>query len=110
MIRDLTKSTISFSWGMGLFGAQQLANLLTPQSPSQPTHTATAAFNALSRATEEQLGSTLSAAYRAGDKFQKGVSDLTFSFLTLDGFNPSQFMSLTSDIMKQSSDALRENP
>ena len=109
MIRDLAKSTLSFSWGMTLFGAQQCANLLVPQSPSQPTHKATTAFDAVTQATEAQLGGTLTAAFRAGDKLQKGVSDLAFSFLTLEGFNPSQMMRLTSDIMKQSSDALRQD-
>ena len=38
MIRDLTKSMLSFSWAMSLFGIEQLANTLIPQSPaSQPT-------------------------------------------------------------------------
>jgi hypothetical protein len=44
MIRDLTKSMLSFSWAMSLFGVQQVTNTLLPQKPSQPTHRATAAF------------------------------------------------------------------
>ena len=33
MIRDLTKSMLSFSWAMSLFGVEQLTNTLIPQRP-----------------------------------------------------------------------------
>jgi hypothetical protein len=94
MIRDLTKSLISFSWGMSLFGTKQLANILTPEK-------ATTAFNTVTRATEEQLGDVLKGAFRAGDQLQKGIVDMTFSFLTLEAFNPSQMMKMASDTMRQ---------
>lgn len=105
MIQDLTKSMTSFSWAMSLFGVQQMTNLLMPQSPSQPNHSATAAFNAVTQATEEQLGQTLKGVYKAGDQLQKGVTDLTMSFFTLEAFNPSQMMRTVSDVMKQSTGA-----
>lgn len=101
MIRDLAKSMISFSWGMSLFGVKQSVNLLTPQSPSQPTHKATAAFNSVTQATEEQLGGTLKGVFKAGDQLQKGMVDMMSSCLTLEIFNPSQMMRMTSDMMKQ---------
>ena len=50
MIRDLTKSMLSFSWAMSLFGVEQVVNTLTPQSPGQPTHKTTAAFQAVTQA------------------------------------------------------------
>lgn len=108
MIRDLTKSMISFSWGMSLFGVKQAANLLTPQTPSQPTHKATAAFSSVTQATEEQLGDALKGAFKAGDQLQKGMVDMTFSFLTLEAFNPSNWMKMTSDMMKQTTGAVSQ--
>jgi hypothetical protein len=72
MIRDLTKSMLSFSWAMSLFGMNQLVNSLAPEK-------ATGAFNAVTRATEEQLGDMLKGAFRAGDQLQRGMVDLTFS-------------------------------
>ena len=105
MIRDLTKSMISFSWGMSLFGVKQAANLVTPQTPSQPTHKAMAAFNAVTQATGEQLGDTLKGAFMAGDQLQKGMMDITFGCLTLEAFNPSRWMKMTSDMMKQATGA-----
>jgi hypothetical protein len=94
MIRDLTKSMLSFSWAMSLFGTKQLANILMPEK-------ATAAFNAVTQATEEQLGDVLKGAFRAGDLLQKGMVDITFSFITLEAFNPSQMMRMASDMMRQ---------
>jgi hypothetical protein len=109
MIRDLTKSLLSFSWGMSLFGVQQAANLFTPQSPGQPTHTATTAFNAVTQTTAEQLGDALKGAFKAGDQLQKGMVDLAFSFLTLEAFNPSRMMQMTSEMMQRTSGAFRQS-
>jgi hypothetical protein len=98
MIRDLTKSMISFSWGMSLFGAKQFANLLAPEK-------ATVAFNAVTQATEEQLGDGLKAVFRAGDRLQKGMVDLSFSFLTLEALNPNQVAKIASDVLQQTAGA-----
>jgi len=106
MVRDLTKSMLSFSWAMSLFGVEQLVNTLTPQSPSQPTHKATAAFDAVTHVAEEQLSGVLRGAFKAGDQLQKGFVDVMFSFLSLEAFNPSQMMRLTSDITKQTTEAI----
>jgi hypothetical protein len=106
MIRDLTKSMLSFSWAMSLFSMEQLANTLTPQRPDQPTHKAATAFNAVTHATEEQLSSVLKGVFKAGDQLQKGTIDLMFSFLSLEAFNPSQMMKMTSDMMQQTTEAV----
>jgi hypothetical protein len=106
MVRDLTKSMLSFSWAMSLFGVEQLVNTLTPQSPAQPTHKTTAAFNAVTEATEAQLGGVLRGAFKAGQQLQGGVVDLMCSFLSLEAFNPSQMMRMTSDMMRQTTGAI----
>jgi hypothetical protein len=109
MIRDLTKSLLSFSWGMSLFGLQQAANILTPQSPSQPTHMATAAFNSITQRTQEELGDALKGVFRAGDQLQKGMVDLAFSFFTFGAVNPSRMMQMTSEMMQQTSTGFRQS-
>jgi hypothetical protein len=106
MIRDLTKSMLSFSWAMSLFGAEQLTNMFIPQRPSQPNHRATTAFNAVTQATEEQLSGVFKGVFRAGDQLQKGMVDLMFGMLSLEAFNPSQMMRMTSDIMRQTTGAV----
>src|SRR5262247_1852886 len=98
MLRDLTKSMLSFSWGMSLFGAKQLVNSLTPEK-------ATAAFDAVTRATEEQLGDAFKGAFRVGDRLQRNMVDMTFSILMLEAFNPSRMMKMASDVMQQTTGA-----
>ena len=98
MIRDLTKSMLSFSWAMSLFGTKQLVNILMPEK-------ATASFNAVTQTTEAQLGDVLKGVFRAGDQLQKGMVDITFSFLTLEAFNPSQMMGMMSDVTRQTTGA-----
>jgi hypothetical protein len=105
MIRDLTKSMLSFSWAMSLFGIEQLTNTLIPQSPSQPNHRATTAFNAVTHAAEEQLSGMLKGVFKAGDQLQRGMVDLMLGFLSLEAANPSQIMRTTSDMMRQTTGA-----
>src|SRR5262249_19754212 len=101
MIRDLTKSMLSFSWAMSLFGVGQLTNTLIPQRPSQPNHKATTAFYALTHAAEEQLSDVFKGAFKAGDQLQRGTVELLFNFLSLEASNPSQHMRVTSDMVRQ---------
>src|SRR5262249_48878329 len=105
MIRDLTKSMLSFSWAMSLFGIEQLTNTLIPQSPSQPNHRTTTAFNAVTHAAEEQLSGMLKGVFKAGDQLQRGMVDLMLGFLSLEAANPSQIMRTTSDMMRQTTGA-----
>jgi hypothetical protein len=109
MIRDLTKSMLSFSWAISLFGVEQLTNMLIPQKPSQPNHRATTAFNAVTQTTEEQLSGVLKGVFNAGDQLQRGLADLTFGFLSLEAFNPSQMMRMTSDMMRQTTGAFGQS-
>ena len=94
MLRDLTKSMLSFSWGMSLFGARQLVTSLTPDK-------ATAAFDTVTRATEAQLGDVFKGAFRVGDRLQRNMVDMTFSVLQLEAFNPIQMMKMASDMTQQ---------
>ena len=106
MIRDLTKSMVSFSWGMSLFGVEQVVNTLTPQSPGQPTHKTTAAFQAVTQAVEGQLDGVLKGAFHAGDQMQRGMVDAMSNVLSLEALNPSQMMRMASDMMRQTTEAM----
>ena len=77
-MRELTKSVLSFTWSMSVFGLAQAANLLAPQR-------AAAAFNDVTRRTEEQLGAVTRPIFSAGDRVQRGLIDLTFRTFGLDG-------------------------
>src|SRR5262245_24208466 len=103
MLRDLTKSMLSFSSGMSLFGAKQLVNSLTPEK-------ATAAFDAVTRATEAELGDVVKGAFRVGDRMQRNMVDMTFSVLMLETCNRGQMMKMTSDTTQQTPGASGQGP
>lgn len=76
-MRDLTKSILSFTWSMSLFGLAQTANLLSPRR-------AAAAFDDVTDRTEEQLGALARPLFQAGNGLQRGLVDLAFSAFGLD--------------------------
>ena len=59
-MRDLTRSVVSLSWALPLFGAEQMANMV----PGQP-----------------DIAPTLRSAFRAGERLQQSAVDITFSFV-----------------------------
>lgn len=105
-MRELTKSVVSFSWAMSLFGLKQAANLLVPQTWDQ----ATSAMKGVAGATEGQLGPTLQSLYRAGDNMQKGMVDMMFGMVGLGAWNPAAWdptgmVRSSVDVVRQSAQA-----
>lgn len=98
-MRDLTKSILSFSWAMSLFGLRQMGAILSPGTGT------TSAFNAVTRSTESQLGSMLRSTFRAGDNLQRGMVDMMFGMLTLGAWDPNQMMRMGTDMMQRSAQA-----
>ena len=78
-MREWTKSMISFSWAMSLYGLRQIANALSPEGWSS----APASLDALTCSTEQQLGSATQSLFRTGDDVQRCAVDLAFDMLAL---------------------------
>jgi len=98
-MRELTKSMLSFSWAMPLYGMKQMLNLSFPRDMSRPFGEATDGFNAVTGAAREQLGATLKSLFDAGDQVQRGLVDVAFSF-GFGAFDPNAWMRMGSDAMK----------
>jgi hypothetical protein len=81
-VREFTKSLNSYLLALSLFGAKQAQNILTPPERGHRKSTATQAFDSVTHATTDQFGETLNSAFRALDNVQRGLVELTFSFLT----------------------------
>jgi hypothetical protein len=79
-MREFTKSMMSYTWAMSLFGVQQMVNVFRPSK-------AVESFDHVTEATEEQFGDALKAAFRAGDNVQRGMVDLTFGVFTFGMFD-----------------------
>jgi hypothetical protein len=75
-MRDLTKSMLSLSWAMSLFGLKQMAGLFAPQG------NAATSFEAVTRSAQDQLGPVARSAFQNGDNLQRGLVDLAFSLFS----------------------------
>lgn len=98
-MRELTKSILSFSWAMSLFGIQQTTNLMSPEKAAE-------AFDSVTEVTGEQFGDALKTAFRAGDKLQRNAIDMTIGMVTDQAVNPNKWMRMASDAAKQSAEAV----
>jgi hypothetical protein len=74
-MRDLAKSVVTLPWAISMFGVQQMANLVSPDADRRVAGTA-AAFNAVTRATEQQLDGWTKQTYKVGHGVQNGLVDL----------------------------------
>jgi len=97
-MRELTKSVLSFSWGLPLFGFSQLANSASPQR-------AAAAFDGVTRAAQGQLIGPLADGFAAGDRLQREMVDLMFAFFGPELLDPGRIMQRAGDIARRSVEA-----
>jgi hypothetical protein len=100
-MREFTKSMVSFSWAMSLFGMQQMGNMLRRPDPNRPRSPATEAFDAVTCATEGQLGDVLKETFKAGDKLQRAMVDMMLGSWMSRGMNPQGMMQAATDAMQQ---------
>ena len=85
-MRDFIKSSLRFSWAMSLFGVQQFENVIGDVT-RQDSKTATA-FDSITKATEEQLGSPVRSAFMTGDQLQSGMVDMICGVFPTDQSQP----------------------
>ena len=98
-MRDLTKSILSFSWVMSLFGLRQMGAVFAPGTGT------TSAFDKITRCTEDQLGTWMRSTFRAGDSLQRGLVDMMFGFLTLGSWDPNSVVRMGADVMSRTAQA-----
>lgn len=91
MIRDLTKSAVSFSWALSLLGLKQTLNL------GRVGQNGGDLFAPVTQVAVGQLDESLKGIYRSGDNFQSRAVDLAFSWLNpANWLNPRSWGSLGS--------------
>src|SRR5947209_6088311 len=79
-MRNVIKSMLSFSWGMSLFGMRQMLNFFFSPNPSGETgDRASEAFEAVTRAAEQQMDEPIARVFREGDRLQRELVDRMFS-------------------------------
>jgi hypothetical protein len=100
-MRDLTKSMLSFSWALPLFGMRQMANSLSPDRATQ-------AFDAVTESARRQLGPMTDSTYRAGDSLQRAMVDMMFAFVDPRLLDPRQWMQWSGDLANRGARAAGE--
>ena len=103
-MRDLTKSMMSYSWSISLFGVQQMMNLLTPSSDGDPCGKTAQAFANVTDATTNVLDGSLKEAFKMGDSLQKGVMDFMFGGFMSGGFDPNRWARTGGDTLRRMTD------
>jgi hypothetical protein len=88
MIRDLTKSAISFSWAISLLSVKQAANVVQP-GPNGGGNL----FAVMAQVAADQLDESMKGIYRTGDNLQSSLVDMAFGWMNPDKWmNPGKSM------------------
>jgi hypothetical protein len=87
-MREVAKSMLGFSWAVSLFGAQQLAKLMTPGSVSPDAMASQ--FEEASRAVAGLLNETAAQQFRAGDEWQRTMVDAICDAASLQAVDPKK--------------------
>ncbi|MBC8029071.1 MAG: hypothetical protein H7Z16_03085 [Pyrinomonadaceae bacterium] len=101
-MNELLKAAARFCWTITLFGASQLGETFSRRDP----YRATAAFDAVTRATEGELGDVLKRVFQAGDRLQQGLCDLAPALLTPGAYTSRGMMRTSLKVVQQSAAVL----
>ena len=93
-MRDLTKSMFTFPWALSMLAVQQATNLMGQPSEGGAVR-ATAAFDAVTHATEQQLDGWMKQTYQFGSAVQRGLVDVMM--LRGPGIDSSAMMRMVAD-------------
>lgn len=108
-MRELTKSLLSFSWGISLLGIKQAGDILSQVSQRSPGESQ-ASVDPVTRAVVSELAGPFEGIFECGDNMQKGLVDMTFKILNTDKLNIGNFNPISSltELMGTSIDRLRQ--
>jgi hypothetical protein len=98
---------LAFVWVLSLFGAEQLAKMLSPLDAGPARLQAADAFAAVTRTAEMQFGEASRGAFQAGDQLQRGMVDLMCSLVPLEAVTPRHMTRMTFEVMQQFAEVFR---
>lgn len=91
MIRELTKSALSFSWAMSLLGLKQAVNL------GRPAQNGGDLFGPVTQVAVGQLDESMKGLFRSGDNLQSRAVDIAFSWLNPGNLlNPGRWLGVAN--------------
>jgi len=100
-MREITKSTLSLSWAMSLFGFSQVSKLLsTSDSREGAQQASTETFDAATRALGKHFDDMTGSLFQVADELQREMVDLIMDGLTEDG-GSDRMVNLPMDMAQQ---------
>ncbi len=108
-MRELTKSMLSFSLAMPLFGARQMAAALSAAASACDRRRAAGAFDAVTSAAVRELGAEgwLRRLYQLGQCLQNGLGTVGPTLLTPDRLDPGTWMMVPLEVAQRAAAASR---
>ncbi len=92
MIRELTKSALSFSWALSLLGIKQIVNLGRPQGQRESN-----AFEPVTQVAVSQLDESMKNIFRSGDNLQSRMVDMAFASMNpTNWLNPGSWANMAN--------------
>ena len=89
MIRDFTKSAMSFSWALSLLGMKQAVNMLRPGQQREGDDL----FAPMTQIAVDQLDDSMKGIYRSGDSLQTRAVDMAFAWMSpANWLNPNTWL------------------
>jgi hypothetical protein len=104
---ECTKSMMAFWWALSLFGAGQMARILSPRQSGTARPQEADAFAAIARAAELQFGDAGRAVFQVGDQLQRGMVDLMCNLATLEALTPRHMTKMALAAMQQSAEVCK---
>ncbi len=88
MIRDFTKSAMSFTWALSLLGIKQAVDLVRPGQQRGGD-----LFAPMTQVAEDQLDDSMKGIYRSGNNLQARAVDMAFAWMNPGTwFNPNAWL------------------
>jgi hypothetical protein len=106
-MRELTKSSLSAGLAMSLFGMQTMLNAFR-RPPAGGPNPAQEALDTVTQTIVNQTGDTLRETFQVADKLQRGLVDMTFSFLTLAPLQSGGGMSTIGDMLRRTTQQMTQ--
>src|SRR5262245_13482726 len=105
-MREITKSTMSTGLAMSLFGMQQMMNLFRQQQAGGARPVSTS-LDSVAQSMVDQCGDAIRETFRTTDKVQRGMIDLTFRMLLLNGGNSPDGASSVAGATREATNMFR---
>jgi hypothetical protein len=107
-MREFTKSMMSFSWAMTVFGTQQMLDIVRSQGRAENLHEVTEAFDNVTHAAEGEMGEMMKTMFNAGNSMQKNMLDMMMGMMSFGGMGQNGMGKMMANIGQQSADAMRQ--